>query len=186
MNIFTNWIFWVIVAAIVFVLAIIGYLSESKKKNKKALESDSSANETNVVSNVDVTSAKINETQPTLASSINDSDFNVMPEINSVTVSQPSQTISNSSLDSSVFGVPSTLETPVAAPAEIAPVVETPVSIEPASVFTSNIDQIVSEPTPVPAEPIPAITPSPMPADVNTEVKMENMSANANDNIETL
>ena len=36
MNILTNWVFWIIIAAIVFVLAIIGYLSESKKKNKKA------------------------------------------------------------------------------------------------------------------------------------------------------
>ena len=35
MEIFSNWIFWVVLASIVFVLALIGYLTESMKKDKK-------------------------------------------------------------------------------------------------------------------------------------------------------
>ena len=35
MEIFSNWIFWVILASIVFVLALIGYLTESMKKTKE-------------------------------------------------------------------------------------------------------------------------------------------------------
>lgn len=35
MEIFSNWIFWVVLASIVFVLFLIGYLTESMKKDKK-------------------------------------------------------------------------------------------------------------------------------------------------------
>lgn len=35
MEIFSNWVFWVVLASIVFVLALIGYLTESMKKPKE-------------------------------------------------------------------------------------------------------------------------------------------------------
>lgn len=35
MEIFSNWVFWVLLATIVFVLALIGYLTESMKKTKE-------------------------------------------------------------------------------------------------------------------------------------------------------
>ena len=34
MEIFTNWIFWTVLATIIFLLAVIGYLAESKKKTE--------------------------------------------------------------------------------------------------------------------------------------------------------
>lgn len=221
MNILTNWIFWIIIAALVFVIALIGYLSESIKKNKKAEENNDSVNDANVENNAVLTT----ETKSVDNTSSIDSDFNVMPEINSNSVSQPSDVISNSSLDSDVFDVPSTLETsaasveqtpvvetpvasveqtpvvetPVAsleqtpvvetsvAPIEQSSVVETPATIEPDSVFTANIDKAISNtPTPVPAKPAPVIEPTQIPADVNSEVKMENQTVSPSDDIETL
>lgn len=38
MQILTNWLFWVVLAAIVFVFAIIGFFAESKKKHTKQKE----------------------------------------------------------------------------------------------------------------------------------------------------
>ena len=228
MNILTNWIFWIVISAIVFVLAIIGYLSESKKKNKKVVnEINNDVISSDTTQNVETNSVPANDNvaQSTVSSSISDSDFNIMPEVNSVSVTQPSNVISNSSLDSNVFSVPSTLEAPTSvqptvvetpAPAPVQPtvveatapapvqstVVETPAmapvqptvveapvqptTIEPASVFTSNIDQTVpSTPTPIPAESIPSVTPTPIPA-VDTEVKAENLSDSSNGDIDVL
>ena len=191
MNILTNWIFWVIIAAIVFVLALIGYLAESRKKNKKLEESNTSADGVSATPNVESTPASNNEVQ---SAPVTATDFNVMPEVNSTTVSQPSEIISNSNLDSTVFDASSSIETPAAPVAEqtsvqeSAPVVETPVApveptIEPASVFTATMDQVTSStPNPVPAEPESVATPTPIPADVNAEVKAENQ----NNEIETL
>ena len=126
MNILTNWIFWIVISAIVFVLAIIGYLSESKKKNKKVVnEINNDVISSDTTQNVETNSVPANDNvaQSTVSSSISDSDFNIMPEVNSVSVTQPSNVISNSSLDSNVFSVPSTLE----APTSVQPtVVETP------------------------------------------------------------
>ena len=34
MEIFSNWIFWVVMAAVIFVFALIGFLAESKKKEE--------------------------------------------------------------------------------------------------------------------------------------------------------
>ena len=48
MEILSNWVFWVILASIVFVLALIGYLTESMKKPKKDEEKkDTDSNEVN-------------------------------------------------------------------------------------------------------------------------------------------
>lgn len=233
MNILTNWVFWIIIAAIVFVLALIGYLSESKKKNKESLENDNaSSNDTN--SNVEAVSTVNNEAQPAVNSQPDALDFNVMPEVNSVTEPQVSDSVVNTlasvaeapsvspvetTLENSSIDTVSVAEMPVNATSSIesSPVAEVPVSasvdtistpvepaaeasvsvptdttstpvtqaqstIEPDSVFTSNIDQVVS--TPLPAEPAP-IAPTPIPA-VNTEVKTENLSDSSSDGIETL
>ena len=241
MNILTNWVFWIIIAAIVFVLAIIGYLSESKKKNKKAEDDNLSSNSDNVIPTEGTNPTSVNVEQPAVNTPMTDSYYNVTPEINSASVSQSSNVISDSSLGSEVFAAPvetmpavetpasspvealpaveapvsapveavpavetpvaapveamPAVETPVAAPVEAVPAVETPVAapvidnsavIEPASVFTANIDQVVSStPTPIPAEPIPAVTPTPIPS-TNAEIKADNLSTETSDNIETL
>ena len=201
MNILTNWVFWIIIAAIVFVLAIIGYLSESKKKDNKTKEVNNDFSNDTASSNVDNVSTLTNEVQSVVNSPSVASDFNVMPEINSTTVSQTANAVSNSSLDSSVFNIPSKVESAVSQSVEQVPVAETPATnhmeqasvvdtlstIEPASVFKANLEQEVpSTPTPIPADSMPTITPTPIPSVPNTEVKLENQSNDVDETIETL
>lgn len=73
MEILTNWWFWIIIAAIVFVLALIGYLTESMKKDKKV--------ETNDVSEDDVKSEPVLATteEPQVESKTD--DWMNMPEV---------------------------------------------------------------------------------------------------------
>ena len=176
MNILTNWIFWVIIAAIVFVLALIGYLAESRKKNKKLEESNTSADGVSATPNVESTPASNNEVQ---SAPVNATDFNVMPEVNSTTVSQPSEIISNSNIDSTVFDASSSIETPAAPVAEqtivqeSAPVVETPVAPVSAPVVEQTTVQesvpVVETPAaPVVETPVAPVEPTIEPASVFT------------------
>lgn len=160
MSILTNWIFWVIIAFIVFILAIIGYLSESRKRSS---ENDISSDETNNVSNLNVSQKEVQADSNT---SLSESDFNVMPEINSTTVSKSSDIISNSNLGSDVFSVPPTLsgspvmESTLAINTPAAPVAEKPVSpttVAEAPVVTSVESAPAVSATPVintPAAPV--------------------------------
>ena len=164
MSILTNWIFWVIIAFIVFILAIIGYLSESRKRSS---ENDISSDETNNVSNLNVSQKEVQADSNT---SLSESDFNVMPEINSTTVSKSSDIISNSNLGSDVFSVPPTLsgspvmESTLAINTPAAPVAEMPVSpttVAEAPVVTSvesapAVNVVVS-----PVEPAPVVSATP-------------------------
>lgn len=43
MEIFGNWIFWVVIAAIIFIFALIGFLTDKKKKNKDESNASASA-----------------------------------------------------------------------------------------------------------------------------------------------
>lgn len=77
MEIFSNWIFWVILASIVFVLALIGYLTESMKKSNKDDKKDTEAKDDNQV-NVDATPA---QEEPVVTETPAD-DWMTMPEVN--------------------------------------------------------------------------------------------------------
>lgn len=77
MEIFSNWIVWVILASIVFVLALIGYLTESMKKSNKDDKKDTEAKDDNQV-NVDATPA---QEEPAVTETPAD-DWMTMPEVN--------------------------------------------------------------------------------------------------------
>ena len=164
MSILTNWIFWVIIAFIVFILAIIGYLSESRKRSS---ENDISSDETNNVSNLNVSQKEVQADSNT---SLSESDFNVMPEINSTTVSKSSDIISNSNLGSDVFSVPPTLsgspvmESTLAINTPAAPVAEMPVSpttVAEAPVVTSVESAPAVNVVASPVEPAPVVSATP-------------------------
>ena len=74
MEILSNWVFWVILASIVFVLALIGYLTESMKKPKKDEEKkDTDSNEVN-------TDAKPVQEEP-VVTEVKADDWMTMPEV---------------------------------------------------------------------------------------------------------
>ena len=77
MEIFSNWIFWVILASIVFVLALIGYLTESMKKSNKDDKKDTEAKDDNQV-NTEATPA---QEEPVVTETSAD-DWMTMPEVN--------------------------------------------------------------------------------------------------------
>ena len=77
MEIFSNWIVWVILASIVFVLALIGYLTESMKKSNKDDKKDTEAKDDNQV-NVEATPA---QEEPVVTETPAD-DWMTMPEVN--------------------------------------------------------------------------------------------------------
>lgn len=77
MEIFSNWIVWVILASIVFVLALIGYLTESMKKSNKDDKKDTEAKDDNQV-NVDATPA---QEEPVVTETPAD-DWMTMPGVN--------------------------------------------------------------------------------------------------------
>lgn len=77
MEIFSNWVFWVILASIIFVLALIGYLTESMKKPNKTDENkEDDKNDNKVDTNVVSTPA-----EPAVTETPAD-DWTTMPEIN--------------------------------------------------------------------------------------------------------
>ena len=188
MNILTNWIFWVIIAAIVFVLAIIGYLSESKKKNKKSEIENVSTNNASGISNEESINNSADLNQSTISSQVADL-YNNPAEVSSASISQVAQAEPVSMVETPVVAPAepvSTIETPVVTPAEPVSAANVDATIEPASVFTANLDQPVSStPTVIPADAIPPVTPAPIPS-TNAEVKADNLSTGVNDNIETL
>ena len=74
MEILSNWVFWVILASIVFVLALIGYLTESMKKPKKDEEKkDTDSNEVN-------TDVKPVQEEP-VVTEVKADDWMTMPEV---------------------------------------------------------------------------------------------------------
>lgn len=74
MEILSNWVFWVILASIVFVLALIGYLTESMKKPKKDEEKkDTDSNEVNI-------DAKPVQEEP-VVTEVKADDWMTMPEV---------------------------------------------------------------------------------------------------------
>ena len=165
MSILSNWVFWVVIFAIIFILAVIGYITESRKKEKKApVELKTEAipaaaptppvDNSNVLSPVDsgavlnLDNGTWNNNQPVenvaVQSGLAD-DWSVMPEVSNSNVQN---------MDASQSGVPfPASETPVVEPAPVAePVVETP-AVEPAPVAEPVVETPAVEPAPV-AEPV--------------------------------
>lgn len=78
MEIFTNWVFWVVLAAVVFLFAMIGFLAESKKKHQEN-KKESKKSEKEII-NQDITQKP--ETTPNLDNTQNVvEDFSAMPEV---------------------------------------------------------------------------------------------------------
>ena len=74
MDIFSDWVFWVIVAAIVFIMALIGYLAEGTSLAKKK-KNEAKPNEDNKsVDNLENTNI-VNNNQGTI-----NNDWTVLPE----------------------------------------------------------------------------------------------------------
>lgn len=101
MELFSNWMFWVILAAILFILAIIGYLSESKKKSKKKEVSNEAS------SNNSAASFETVETPVQTPASAQTDDFTVMPEVkvetlNDVKPAEPMQAPATSVVNENV------------------------------------------------------------------------------------
>ena len=101
MELFSNWMFWVILAAILFILAIIGYLSESKKKSKKKEVSNEAS------SNNSAASVETVETPVQTPASAQTDDFTVMPEVkvetlNDVKPAEPMQAPATSVVNENV------------------------------------------------------------------------------------
>lgn len=76
MEILSSWIFWVILASIVFVLALIGYLTESMKKSKKDEKKDTDVKDVNEVNN-NVTPAS----EEPVVTEVKADDWMTMPEV---------------------------------------------------------------------------------------------------------
>ena len=104
MEIFSNWIFWVVLASIVFVLALIGYLTESMKKDKK---DDKKKEEPDVVP--EVTAPVTPETNEVNIPAQND-DWTTMPKVDSsleeVKVDSISEVADSTNSADSVFTSP--------------------------------------------------------------------------------
>lgn len=83
MEIFTNWMFWVVLAGIVFIFAIIGFLVESKKNRKEKQSTVSPIENKEDTLNQNITKAPegntINLDEVKTASEDN---FNTMPQVN--------------------------------------------------------------------------------------------------------
>ena len=104
MEIFSNWIFWVVLASIVFVLALIGYLTESMKKDKKE---DKKKEEPDVVP--EVTAPVTPEPSEVNIPAQND-DWTTMPKVDSsleeVKVDSISEVTDSTNSADSVFTSP--------------------------------------------------------------------------------
>ena len=105
MELFSNWMFWVILAAILFILAIIGYLSESKKKSKKKEVSNETSSSNSV--NNSAVSPKTVETPVQVQTTSQNDNFTVMPEVkvetlNDVKPAEPTQAPATSVVNENV------------------------------------------------------------------------------------
>lgn len=166
MEIFSNWVFWVLLATIVFVLALIGYLTESMKKTKK--DNKEEKNDTKPIE-------EAVESQPTAptVNEANNNDWMSMPKVDKPLEEVKVDTISDTlNVNNDVFNSQNNAETvtPVETVSDVTNIVEPssvvtpvePVSSEPAGL---NVESHVDASTNV-VEPITTDTTS-----VSEEVK---------------
>ena len=166
MEILSNWVFWVVLASIVFVLALIGYLTESMKKTKK--DNKEEKNDTKPIE-------EAVESQPTAptVNEANNNDWMSMPKVDKPLEEVKVDTISDTlNVNNDVFNSQNNAETvtPVETVSDVTNIVEPssvvtpvePVSSEPAGL---NVESHVDASTNV-VEPITTDTTS-----VSEEVK---------------
>ena len=166
MEILSNWVFWVVLASIVFVLALIGYLTESMKKTKK--DNKEEKNDTKPIE-------EAVESQPAAptVNEANNNDWMSMPKVDKPLEEVKVDTISDTlNVNNDVFNSQNNAETvtPVETVSDVTNIVEPssvvtpvePVSSEPAGL---NVESHVDASTNV-VEPITTDTTS-----VSEEVK---------------
>ena len=166
MEILSNWVFWVVLASIVFVLALIGYLTESMKKTKK--DNKEEKNDTKPIE-------EAVESQPTAptVNEANNNDWMSMSKVDKPLEEVKVDTISDTlNVNNDVFNSQNNAETvtPVETVSDVTNIVEPssvvtpvePVSSEPAGL---NVESHVDASTNV-VEPITTDTTS-----VSEEVK---------------
>lgn len=150
MEIFSNWIFWVVLASIVFVLALIGYLTESMKKDKK---DDKKKDEASPVPEVSVPETP--ETNEVNIPAQND-DWTTMPKVDAPLDEVKVDTISEvtdepNSIDNlATSPVSDENEVPSPAPVTSEPQglnVETPVMSNDSVFNNSNVDATLETPS---------------------------------------
>lgn len=135
MEILSNWVFWVVLASIVFVLALIGYLTESMKKTKK--DNKEEKNDTKPIE-------EAVESQPTAptVNEANNNDWMSMPKVDKPLEEVKVDTISDTlNVNNDVFNSQNNAETvtPVETVSDVTNIVE------PSSVVTP-VEPVSSEP----------------------------------------
>lgn len=138
MEIFSNWIFWVVLASIVFVLALIGYLTESMKKDKK---DDKKKDEASPVPEVSVPETP--ETNEVNIPAQND-DWTTMPKVDAPLDEVKVDTISE------VTDEPNSIDNLATSPVTSEPQglnVETPVMSNDSVFNNSNVDATLETPS---------------------------------------
>lgn len=150
MEIFSNWVFWVVLASIVFVLALIGYLTESMKKPKKeenAEKEEPMKEEPTVLnSNEQPTEPVTNDwmTMPPVSNSLDEVKVESMNETASDT-SSSADVLENETVNDTTPSVDESATTPAA---EVTPLVDNtlndqkdvPTVEENAEVLTTNVN----------------------------------------------
>ena len=149
-----NWTIWLLAAGIIFLLSILGYLSESKKKNEKKEEELEPEEKKEMLVEPEI---KEEKKEPEIKEETND-NWNVMPEVNVQTVA--ANAVSNTNLDSTVFSKQQVTEPASTAPAETS------------SVFA---DANASSPEPIPANPKETVKATPLPQGDNSNNNIETL-----------
>ena len=135
MEILSNWVFWVVLASIVFVLALIGYLTESMKKTKK--DNKEEKNDTKPIE-------EAVESQPAAptVNEANNNDWMSMPKVDKPLEEVKVDTISDTlNVNNDVFNSQNNAET-VTPVESVSDALNT---VEPSSVVTP-VEPVSSEP----------------------------------------
>ena len=154
MNFLSNWIFWVIILAIIFLLAIVGYLTESRKKNKK---------ESSEVK------PEVQPAEPTVQPAPTVDNSNVVSPVNPGAVLNLDNGTWNNSVPAEPVVEQTTSTDDWSVMPEVAPVAE-PVQVTPEAAPVAEPVQVTPEAAPV-AEPV-QVTP-----EVTAQEKTDNSSS---------
>lgn len=171
MEIFSNWIFWVVLASIVFVLALIGYLTESMKKAKK----EDKKEEKPEVNEVEVNNVQPVQPEPVVTeTNVPTDDWMAMPEVKVDTISEPAVDNGVSAVNNTedLFSAPINNVTPeaIVSPVEVNPVnVEKPVD---------NVEVLTPQDQPVTPE---VLNPQETATPEVTQTPVETLNVTSND-----
>ena len=179
MVVITNWVFWAIIAAIILVMAIIGYLVESSELNKKRVIEEEKPEETKEQENLlwSENAPKEDERQETIHTVEQADDWTTIPTVASGTANQTlseevttpivaksEPNIIDKTPDISEAKVIKTPE-PLAQTSVIAPVEEISPAVKEAIPEVPTAQQEIKPANP---QPLPAPEPAPMPRPIPT------------------